>query len=259
MTSPIWQAVYGEGPLVASAIHDGHEVRPEVAALLRLNAPQRRYEEDPFTGEWTSIAPTRIIGLRSRFEVDLNRPRETAVYRRPEDAWGLDVWKLPPSADVVARSLAEYDEFYAHWKRLLERMVGRHGRVVVFDLHSYNHRRQGPDAPPADPDQNPEINLGTRSLDRVRWSPVIERFLAELRSDADLGGSLNVRENVKFFGGHLAQWTHATFPETVCVLAIEVKKTFMDEWTGQLDRVRFNAIHAALARAAAGIADLLVN
>jgi N-formylglutamate amidohydrolase len=245
--------------LVACAIHDGHEVRPEVAALLRLDADQRRYEEDPFTGEWTSIAPTRIIGRQSRFEVDLNRPREKAVYLRREDAWGLEVWRAPPSADVVARSLAAYDDFYAHWRRLLERLVARHKRVVVFDLHSYNHRRQGPDTPPAEPDLNPEINLGTRSLDRGRWSRVVDRFLAELESYDCLGRRLDARENVKFFGGHLAQWTHANFPESVCVLAVEVKKTFMDEWTGRLDKPRFQAIHAALRQAAAGVIDELVN
>jgi hypothetical protein len=34
-----------------------------------------------------------MITHRSRFEVDLNRPRREAVYRIPEDAWGLDIWR----------------------------------------------------------------------------------------------------------------------------------------------------------------------
>jgi len=259
MNSPIWQAAYGDGPLVACAIHAGHNLRPELAGLFRLDDQQRLYEEDPYTGEWTSIAPTRIIGRRSRFEVDLNRPRDKAVYQRPEDAWGLEVWRTPPPPDAVERSLAAYDEFYCQWNTVLKRLLERNGRVVVLDLHSYNHRRQGPDGPPAEPGENPEINLGTRSLDRGRWSPVIERFLAELRSYDYLGESLDVRENVKFFGGHLAQWTHAHFPESVCVLAVEVKKIFMDEWTGQLDQARFDAIHQALDQAAAGIRDVLLD
>ena len=76
MQSPIWQTEIGEGPLVACAIHDGHAVRPEVAECLKLDSVQRLYEEDPYTGAWTAIAPTRIIGRQSRFEVDLNRPRQ---------------------------------------------------------------------------------------------------------------------------------------------------------------------------------------
>src|SRR5919106_606587 len=103
----------GDGPVVAVAVHDGHDVRPEVAVLLALDESQRLREEDPHTGEWTRIAPTRVIATRSRFEVDLNRPRDKAVYLRPEDAWGLQVWKEAPSAAMLARSLAEYDAFYA--------------------------------------------------------------------------------------------------------------------------------------------------
>ncbi len=259
MNPPLWQTELGDGPLVACALHDGHATRPEVAALLRLDATARRYEEDPHTGDWTTIAPTRIVGRRSRFEVDLNRPREKAIYLTPADCWGLDVWKSPPPADVVNRSLAEYDNFYAHVRSVLEQLVARHGRVVVFDLHSYNHVRQGSGGAHADSQENPEINLGTRSMDRVFWSRIVERWLAEMRQYDYLGRSLDVRENVKFFGGHFPTWIHQNFPGTVCALAIEVKKLFMDEWTGQLDADRHQAIGQALARAAAGVGAELEN
>jgi N-formylglutamate amidohydrolase len=253
----IWQAEFGEGPLVACAVHDGHEVRPEVAACLGIGDDQRLYEEDPHTGAWTSIAPTRIVGRRSRFEVDLNRPRDKAVYLNPEDAWGLVVWSCRPKPEVVERSLAAYDDFYAHLRLLLERLVARHGHVVVFDLHSYNHVRDGADAEYADPAHNPEINLGTGSMDRRRWASIVERWLAEARNCDYFGRRLDVRENVKFFGGHLPTWVHATFPQTVCALAIEVKKFFMDEWTGELDVRQHEAVGRVLARAAAGVAEEL--
>ena len=38
---------------------------------------------------------------------------------------------------------------------------------------------------------------------------------------------LDVRENVNFRGGQLAQWAHSTFPDRACVLALEFKKIFM--------------------------------
>jgi N-formylglutamate amidohydrolase len=254
---PIWKTEFGDGPLVACAIHEGHALRPEVAGLMKLGDSERLYEEDPFTGGWTTIAPTRIVGMRSRFEVDLNRPRETAVYIRPQDAWGLDVWQSPPPAEVVSRSLAEYDTFYAHLHFLLQWLVKIHGRVVVFDLHSYNHCRGGVGCPPADPEENPEINLGTGSLDRRRWGPIVDRTLAELRGFDCLGEQLDVRENVKFFGGELSKWVHREFPDSVCALAIEVKKFFMDEWTGKLDDTKFSAVHGALAQAAVGVGEEL--
>ena len=255
MNPTIWQTEFGDGPLVACAVHDGHDVRPEVAECLQLDDDQRRYEEDPYTGAWTSIAPTRIVAGRSRFELDLNRPREKAVYLVPADAWGLDVWNCSPSEQMVEQSLRLYDDFYAHLRLLLERLVARHGRVVVFDLHSYNHIREGGAA--ADPQQNPEVNLGTRSMQRTYWAPVVERWLAEMRAYDYFGRPLDVRENIKFFGGHLPGWIHQNFPETVCAMAIEVKKFFMDERTGELDRQQHDKLHAALRQAAAGVREEL--
>lgn len=255
--NPIWQTEFGDSPLVACAVHDGHAVRSDVADCLKLSDAERLYEEDPYTGAWTTIAPTRIIARRSRFEFDLNRPREKAVYIVPADSWGLDVWRCPPPPAMVEESLMAYDSFFAHLQFLLERLVARHGRVVVFDLHSYNHIRGGPGGNKSDPATNPEINLGTGSLQRDRWSPIVERWLAEMRSCDYLGRRLDVRENVKFFGGNIPSWIHQNFPGTVCTLAIEVKKFFMDEWTGELDTGAHEAIGAALARAAAGVYDEL--
>jgi N-formylglutamate amidohydrolase len=257
--SPIWQTELGDGPLVACAVHDGHEVRPDVAACLRLDDAQRRYEEDPYTAAWTTIAPTRIVALRSRFEVDLNRPREKAVYVVPADAWGLEVWRCAPPPEMVARSLQGYDDFYADLRLLLQRLVAVHRRVVVFDLHSYNHIRGGQGGAAADPEQNPEINLGSRSMDRTFWNPVVERWLAAMRSFDYFGRRLDVRENVKFFGGHLPGWIHENFPKTVCALAIEVKKFFMDEWTGELDPQVHEALRKALRSAALAVGEELEN
>ena len=146
---------------MATAIHHGHQVRPEIAERLALPEDKRLNEEDPFTGPFTEVAPTRIIVERSRFEVDLNRPRENAVYRRPEDAWGLRVWREDLPDDVCDRSLAIHDAFYETLHAILEEKERRYGAFVVFDLHSYNHRRDGPDASPQDPAENPEVNLGT--------------------------------------------------------------------------------------------------
>jgi N-formylglutamate amidohydrolase len=232
----------GDLAFVATAIHDGHAVREDIAGLFALTPEERLREEDPFTGEWTTIAQTRVVGLRSRFEVDLNRPRERAVYRVPTDAWGLQVWRQPPSDALVERSLAQYDEFYGAVEQLLSRMCARFSRVLVYDLHSYNHRRAGPDQPAADAEGNPEINVGTGTMDRASWAPVVDAFI-----DAVRARGFDTRENVRFRGGHFSAWLHARFPGRVCALAIEMKKTFMDEWTGQPDANRIDAVRAALA------------
>ena len=258
MSEIIWYLERGDGPIVATAIHDGHEVRDEVARHLVLDEASRLREEDPFTGRWTTISATRVLGTRSRFEVDLNRPRETAVYRTPEEAWGLEVWNGSLPEEVVERSLEGYDAFYAEIERLYRELAERHGRFLVLDLHSYNHRREGPDGPIADPTENPQVNVGTGTmLDRSRWANLIDRFIDDLTSFDFPGARLDVRENVRFRGGACAAWTHRTFPEAACVLSIEVKKFFMDEWSGAVDDHLLGAFGKALASTLPGALEEL--
>ena len=44
MNHILWHTEFGDGPLVACAIHDGHEVRPELVSCLRLSDAERLYE-----------------------------------------------------------------------------------------------------------------------------------------------------------------------------------------------------------------------
>ena len=257
--SQLWLSTEGDRPLVAVALHDGHDVRPEVKQLLAISPDQRKREEDPYTAGWTDIAESRLIVLRSRFEVDLNRPRHQAVYLKPEDAWGLKVWQSPPPPDLIERSLAEYDAFYAEVGKICQNLEQRYGRFVIYDLHTYNHYREGAKSPAAQKLDNPEINLGTASLNRQYWQPVVERFIHEMQQFDFLGRQLDVRENVKFPGGHLAEWVHTHFPDSGCVLAIEVKKFFMNEWTHQPNLVELEAVHQALKHSVSGVLEELQN
>ena len=243
-SSPLWRLQEGPGALLAFAIHDGHDLRKGLVGRIALDSAQRLREEDPFTGEWARLVPTSMTATQSRFQVDLNRPRDTAVYRRAEDAWGLKVWAGAPSESTVSHSLSEYDEYYAEVERVVEAAIAREGKVLVLDLHSYNHRREGPESE-ADPQFNPEINLGTGTVDRKRWAPVVDAFIQALQAHPVDGRTLDIRENVTFRGGQMARWLHERFPRDVCVLAVEVKKFFMDEWTGKLDK----KVHAALGEA----------
>ena len=252
-----YSIVEGNVPVLAVAIHNGHDLREEVADTMALDDASRFREEDPYTGTWTTIVKNQIVVYRSRFEVDLNRPRDKAVYLKPEDAWGLEVWKTQPSPGLVARSLAQYDDFYARLHRMCSRMEKEYGHFVVIDLHTYNHRRQGPQGTPADPEGNPEVNLGTGTMDREQWASLVDRFIGDLRGFDYLGRSLDVRENVKFFGGQLSRSIHEHFPKSGCALAVEFKKFFMDEWSGTVDGEQLKEIREALRTTIPGILDEL--
>jgi hypothetical protein len=83
----------------------------------------------------------------------------------------------------------------------------------------------------------------------------VDRWLEVMRKSDYLGRHLDVRENVKFFGGQLPRWVHENFPDSVCALAIEVKKFFMNEWTGELDVQQHRAIGKVLREAAQAVED----
>ncbi len=230
------------GQLVATSIHAGHELRPEIADLMILAEDERRREEDPFTDVIGSLAPARVVVHRSRFETDLNRVRDIAVYTQPDDCWGLDVWsttELP--ADVKAHSLEVYDSFYSDLGDRLDELAAR-GPFVIYDVHSYNHRRPGADQPAEPVEENPEVNLGTGSVDRERFGPVVDAFRTSMSEQG-----FDIRENVKFKGQALAWWVHERYAGTGLVLALEFKKTFMDEWTGIPDTVRLDELAHALS------------
>src|ERR1044071_8862164 len=91
----LWWGQEAACPVVAVAIHAGHALRDEVAGLTAVAAERRFREEDPGTAEWATWFPTRLVAGRSRFEVDLNRPRDSAVYRCGEDCWDLEPWHGP--------------------------------------------------------------------------------------------------------------------------------------------------------------------
>jgi hypothetical protein len=80
-----------------------------------------------------------------------------------------------------------------------------------------------------------------------------------LREVDYLGRRLDVRENVRFRGGFFGAWVHEAFPESVCVLSIDIKKFFMDEWTGQGDETQVAAIERALKSTVWGVYEELVK
>jgi hypothetical protein len=233
-------------------------LRPEIAAVMSLAEADRLREEDPFTGQAIAGVPTQIIAHRSRFEADLNRNAETAVYRTPEQSWGLEVWDGPLDEAIVARSLDYHRRFYAAAGEVLDELAAEHPRFVVLDVHSYNHRRDGPDAPPTAPAEAPEINIGTFSMPREEWAWLLDPLMAAMRA-YDFGGRrLDVRENVAFQGkGEFTRFIHERYPGRACAIALEFKKFFMDEWSGQPDPAALAHMRGFIDQTAAAARGLL--
>jgi len=238
-----WWAVDAARPIIATAIHAGHDIRPSVAAALRLDDATRFHEEDPRTGYLAAATGSCVVVNRSRFEIDLNRPRPEAVYLTPGDAWGLDLWRVGLSDEEIEASRRLHDGFYDRLGTVLDDLVERHGGFVLYDVHSYNDRPLGEgDGPSA----LPLVNLGTGSLP-PGWRPVAERFLSTIRSSEFAGAPIVAGENVVFEGRQMAQFVHDRYGEVACALAVEFKKDFMDEWSGDVDPPALLSLAGALS------------
>lgn len=222
-----------DSPLIALALHDGHFLPETLLPYMKLNNQMRFREEDPYTAFMADLPVNQVIVHTSRFMIDLNRLEGKAIYRNPEDAWGLTVWDDSLPSSLERELLTYYRNFYKEIQALIESLIERFGYFLILDIHSYNHRRENykQEAPLID---NPEINIGSRYNDE-KWNPVIQHFIHLLSHATIAGKQPDVRENIKFKGGGFSQWLNQIYSDKGCVISVEFKKTFMDEWTGRGD------------------------
>lgn len=253
-----WTVQRGPGPIIATAIHDGHDLRPEVAAAMKLGEADRLREEDPFTGQAILDVPTHVIAHRSRFEFDLNRGSDGAIYRTPDDSWGLEVWHGECDEALCTRSLDIHNAYYRMMAALLDDVAAVHPRFVLIDVHSYNHRRDGPDGAPTDPAKAPDINIGTFSMPRDEWAFLLDPLMEAMAGFDFNGRRLDVRENIAFQGkGEQTRFVHERYPGKGCAIALEFKKFFMDEWSGEPDPRELDAMRRFIAFTADTARELL--
>lgn len=242
-----WLVHQGQGPILATAVHAGHQIRDELRQFLHADDATLRRDEDPMTDALASTADNIFINYQSRFEVDLNRPRDMALATDIEQTWGQKIWGATPPEVMVERSLAQHDKYYALMKQWLETLIAEHKKVLVLDIHSYNHRRNGADSAPALEDENPDIDLGLTTLDIERFGGVVDGLTTALKSMPCEGRELDVRHNARYpDGGHWPEWVFANYAKDICTITLEYKKFYMDEWTGQCSLAAIEDLRAGL-------------
>ncbi|WP_045956880.1 flavohemoglobin expression-modulating QEGLA motif protein [Vibrio galatheae] len=226
-------------PVVCAAIHAGNRLRPELANQCLLSEHDRLFEEDPYTDEMISSQPINIVGLDSRFEYDLNRAMSLSTYYR--SAWSRKVWEKPISAKQRAVSHRKHSAFYTVYEALISKLEEKHGMVIVFDIHSYNYKRQKSDAP--------VFNIGTSQIDMERWGSAVKRFKSELGKIELPNLETTSEVDAVFEGrGYLIAHTNARFDKTL-VLPTEVKKVFMDEDSGTVFPLVLESLQSGLKEA----------
>lgn len=211
-------------PIVCTAIHNGHKLRPELEKSFLLSQAERFYEEDPYTDELISSFPIQLIGNDSRFEYDLNRAKTLSTYFKT--AWDKQVWDKPLSQKQRAKNHGKHQSFYNVLETIIEVIEKQFRNAIVFDIHSYNHKRIEEDTP--------TFNIGSGQIDVERWGSVVNQFEKQLNNIALPNLEVRAATDEVFHGrGYLITHVNAHFDNTL-VLPTEVKKIFMDEVTGDV-------------------------
>ena len=204
-------------PVVGTAIHHGHRVDLSYQDRLLLSDEQRRYEEDPYTGELIGSLPVTVVVNDSRYYYDLNRDPDRCIY---DVAWGKKVWRRPFDASEVKSIRAMHATYYRLLSCLMTQLERLHQRVIVFDLHSYNYSRIKRNTP--------LFNIGTHYIDN-RFQPLLCYLQRQLEA-ITLPGIENrsVFDEVFEGKGYQAAFINKKHPVSLCI-PLEIKKVFMNE------------------------------
>jgi len=219
---------------ICGAVHDGHQFRRELWENCLHTEYDRWFEEDPCTKEFVKSHPIVLAGCDSRFEYDLNRDPDNAIY---EDAWGKKLWKTPLSKEMYSKSLEKHLNFYRVVHALVSKIESLFDVAVVYDMHSYNWRRWDREVP--------VINLGTQNINNDRFGNDVENWrlsLSELQLPNKLVSTSKINDT--FYGnGYFLKYITKNFQNTL-VLATEFKKIYCDE----LNQVIFPEVVAAIEK-----------
>lgn len=203
-----------------AAVHDGHQFRRELWENCIHTEYERWFEEDPSTKQMIQSHPIVIAGMDSRFEYDLNRAPESAIY---EDAWGKKLWYKPLPESQKKKSLDKHHNFYRVVNALLTKLEELYGICIVYDMHSYNWKRWTRVVP--------TWNLGTSRIDNKRFGTDVEswRVLLE-KMPLPNGIPQTAKINDTFQGnGYFLKFITQNFSNTL-VLATEIAKVYCDEY-----------------------------
>jgi len=204
---------------VCAAVHNGNQFRKELWNNCIHTQYERWYEEDPATKTMIQSHPIVIAGIDSRFEYDLNRPPEAAIY---DDAWKKKLWRSSLSKETKQKSLSKHHNFYKVVHALIQKIESLFEVAIVYDMHSYNWMRWDREVP--------TWNLGTSNVDENRFGVDIESWREILEKTPFNNGIVSTSKiNDTFQGnGYFLKYITQNFKNTL-VLATEVAKVYCHE------------------------------
>ncbi|THB76687.1 MAG: hypothetical protein D6B25_09220 [Desulfobulbaceae bacterium] len=235
-------------PVIGTSIHAGHGTLDALISELALSEAERLYEEDPYTDQFIAQLPLSIVAHVSRYQGDLNRSPEKCIY---DEAWGKQVWRNGVSAADQAQIKAYHQSYYELLDLVLGVINQQFNKSVLYDLHSYNYsRHQG--VPPL-------FNIGTHHIDLKHYGDFLDSLLTRL-ADIEIPGMVNrsVFDELFVGKGYQAEFIKKKHPKTLCI-PLEVKKVFMDEFSGDCNQEVMAGLKMQLDKIFAAYGELFIK
>ncbi len=258
MTDTIYTLHRGNAPLLVSLPHDGSEIPKALAARMTPSArraPDTDWHVARLYAFAMALGASVLAPCYSRYVVDLNRPPDDTSLYPGRNTTGLcpvrqfcdqPVYREgeePDAAEVAARVDRYWRPYHDCLRAELERLLGTHGRVVLWEGHSIRG-----EVPFLFEGRLPDLNLGTAG--GTSASPALQQRLeAVLAGQADYDWVANGR----FKGGYITR--HYGDPARgIDAVQLEIsQRIYMDEDSFAWDEAkaaRAQQVLRALLRAA---------
>ena len=249
----------GDAPLVVSIPHAGTLIPPDIEA--RLASPWlARKDADWWLPELYAFAAelgaTVVATGVSRTVIDVNRdpsgvslyPGQATTGLCPVETFdGEPLYReglAPDEAEIAARRAAYFEPYHAALRAEMDRLIGRHGKVVLYDAHSIRSH-----APRLFDGELPQFNIGTNS-----GAACVPALTAAVEAACDATGLPRVT-NGRFKGGWITrhygqpdQGVHAVQMELACRGYIDEPPVLAaDNWPTPFQTPRAAPLQAALS------------
>ncbi|MEJ6062047.1 flavohemoglobin expression-modulating QEGLA motif protein [Aliivibrio salmonicida] len=203
-------------PYLATAVHNGHEMRASLSELCTLSDSERYVQESPYSGDFISSLPIVLLALDSRYEYDIDKTEATCID---------NVWTSPLAEKESELSKSKHATYYRILHCLLTTLENEFGICSVYDLRSYNYQSTD--------EAIPTFNVGTKQINARRWRKKINDLLDRLNHVELPNIDVDAQENSVCTGlGYQATFVKEHFSKTV-IFPLGVKKIYMDESRGE--------------------------
>lgn len=253
-TTKTFELRRGSAPLLISMPHTGTFLPPDIATRLTdaaLRLPDTDWHLERLYDFVDGLEGSVIIATHSRYAIDLNRPRDDTSLYPGQDSTGLcpvDTFHREPlyreghqpDAAETQRRIDEYWEpYHAALRSELDRLRGRHGRVVLWDAHSIRSV-----LPRFFEGRLPDLNLGSAG-GAACDEPLAQLLLQIARSHSRYSAVLDGR----FKGGYITR-RYGRPGEDVQAIQLELAQlTYMHEdYPYSFDESRAAALRPVLAQ-----------